>query len=185
MERYKKRPIVVEAEPYVKGMEDGVVSVHLGEVANELIEAWHGDVIPKPPAAIPQGEETGPSEQAGVFELGTTEPAYQIPVIDSPEGGRHFILPTDIIVTGIAGERYPVRYEIFEATYESDPQGALPKEIEVANKYLKEVTHNYYALGRFIHPLRNQLGVLGDRWDRGERTLQICQEIMAVKVPTE
>ena len=40
--------------------------------------------------------------------------------IDTLEGG-HVVCPGDWVVTGVAGERYPVKPAIFEATY--DPAG--------------------------------------------------------------
>lgn len=45
--------------------------------------------------------------------------------IDTLEGG-HTVCPGDWIITGVAGERYPCKPEIFEATYEpvsGDPDG--------------------------------------------------------------
>lgn len=37
--------------------------------------------------------------------------------IDTPEGG-HIVCPGDYVITGVAGERYPCKPAIFEATYE-------------------------------------------------------------------
>ena len=37
--------------------------------------------------------------------------------IDTLEGG-HIVCPGDYIITGVAGERYPCKPDIFEATYE-------------------------------------------------------------------
>jgi len=37
--------------------------------------------------------------------------------IDTPEGG-HIVCPGDWIITGIKGERYPIKDYIFEETYE-------------------------------------------------------------------
>lgn len=37
--------------------------------------------------------------------------------IDTPEGG-HIVCPGDWVITGIQGERYPCKPDIFEATYE-------------------------------------------------------------------
>ena len=52
--------------------------------------------------------------------------AYQTPVevvIDTPEG-RMIARPGDWVVTGVQGEQYPVKPEIFEASYEplADPE---------------------------------------------------------------
>ncbi len=41
--------------------------------------------------------------------------------IDTLEGG-HVVCPGDWIITGIRGERYPVKPDIFEATYTLDIQ---------------------------------------------------------------
>lgn len=37
--------------------------------------------------------------------------------IDTPEGG-HIVCPGDWIITGVKGERYPCKPDIFAATYE-------------------------------------------------------------------
>ena len=72
MARYRKRPVVIEAELYHPGLEDGEAMDERGNVK---------------------------------------------PYIDTLEG-KHFINPGDYIITGIAGERYPCKPEIFEKTYE-------------------------------------------------------------------
>lgn len=50
--------------------------------------------------------------------------------IDTLEGG-HIVTPGDWIITGVKGEQYPVKPEIFEATYEdasiADPAEAAPE----------------------------------------------------------
>jgi hypothetical protein len=38
--------------------------------------------------------------------------------IDMPEGGATSISPGDWIITGVNGERYPCKRDIFEKTYE-------------------------------------------------------------------
>jgi len=67
MARCRKKPIVVDAEIYRPGLEDGV--------------------------------EDGK------------------PYIDTLEG-KHYITPGDYIMTGIAGERYPIKPDIFLTTYD-------------------------------------------------------------------
>jgi hypothetical protein len=42
--------------------------------------------------------------------------------IETLEGG-HVVSPGDYIITGVKGERYPCKPDIFEATYESVPEG--------------------------------------------------------------
>lgn len=41
--------------------------------------------------------------------------------IDTLEGG-HIVSPGDWIITGVAGEHYPCKPDIFEATYEAVPE---------------------------------------------------------------
>lgn len=40
--------------------------------------------------------------------------------IDTKEGG-HIVCPGDWVITGVQGERYPCKPDIFEATYEAVP----------------------------------------------------------------
>lgn len=44
--------------------------------------------------------------------------------IDTLEGG-HVVCPGDWIITGVQGERYPCKPDIFEATYEPLPDAVL------------------------------------------------------------
>lgn len=47
--------------------------------------------------------------------------------IDTKEDG-HRVCPGDWIITGVQGERYPCKPDIFEATYEAVPSGGERKE---------------------------------------------------------
>ena len=80
MTKFRKKPIIVEAEQWLPGAEiDGVDSSHAARLVNNLLidHAW----------------------------------------IETLEGG-HIVSPGDWIITGIAGEKYPCRDEIFRETYE-------------------------------------------------------------------
>jgi hypothetical protein len=79
MAKYRKRPLVIEAEPYRPGLEDGIEEIN----AHMMVD---GKGIPTPYISTLQG--------------------------------RYYIWPSDYIVTGIKGERYPVKQDIFEASYE-------------------------------------------------------------------
>lgn len=87
MAKYRKKPIIVEAEIYKPGMEDGFDCGYETCVADDdyignCAECGHGK-----------------------------------PYIQTLEG-RHFISVGDYIITGIKGERYLCKPNIFEATYE-------------------------------------------------------------------
>lgn len=75
MAKYRKKPVIVEAEVYRGGLEDGILCDDLGDVT-----LWK-------------------------------------PYVNSLEG-RLFITPGDYIITGVKGERYPCKPDIFEMTYE-------------------------------------------------------------------
>lgn len=77
MPKYRKRPVIVEAEQW-----------------------WPGKSVP---GVIEEEYRDGDQ----VF------PAY----IRTPEG-THGVSPGDWIITGVRGERYPCKPDIFEMTYE-------------------------------------------------------------------
>jgi hypothetical protein len=86
--KFRKKPIVIEAEKYKPGMEDGFECY---DVLGKYIGYW------------PTG---GPLPRAQC-----------IPVIRTLEG-NHQISEGDWIITGVKGERYPCKPDIFEQTYE-------------------------------------------------------------------
>jgi hypothetical protein len=91
MAKYKKKPIVIEAEPFEMGMEDGFGCYFLDGKFIGFFESGKGKALPK-------------STRKPAIK--TLEGWYEVEV------GKHYI------VTGIKGERYPVEKEIFEETYE-------------------------------------------------------------------
>lgn len=76
MPRYRKLPVVIDAEIYRPGLEDEYAMDSNGKIK---------------------------------------------PCINTPKG-KHFINPGDYIITGIAGERYPCKADIFEKTYEKEKE---------------------------------------------------------------
>jgi hypothetical protein len=94
MSRWRKKPVVVEAEQW-----------HL-----------HGDnphVSPAAPLARP--DEGAPCKHCGV-------PVGAHGHILTLEG-QHIVCPGDWIITGVRGERYPCKPDIFAATYEPADEG--------------------------------------------------------------
>jgi len=81
---FRKKPVVIEAELYQPGMEDGFV-----------VDGQYYD-------------KSGPVPRA----------MNRVPAIKTLEG-RHEISPGDWIITGVKGERYPCKPDIFAATYEA------------------------------------------------------------------
>lgn len=86
--KYRKKPIVIEAEVYNPGMEDGFDCYDLS------------------------------GRYIGYFKKdGPLPRSRQIPIIETLEG-KHEIFKGDYIITGVKGERYPCKPDIFEMTYE-------------------------------------------------------------------
>jgi hypothetical protein len=82
MAKYRKKPVVIDAELYHEGLEDGF-------------------------------------QCEGCPVCGGTDKncEYMKPYIQTLEG-EMYISPNDYIITGVRGERYPCKKDIFEETYE-------------------------------------------------------------------
>ncbi len=63
------------------------------------------------PAVVMRGTYTQKKTAPGITYVG------KVPVIKTLEG-EHLVTPGDWIITGVKGELYPCKPDIFEATYE-------------------------------------------------------------------
>ena len=110
--RFRKKPVVVEATQWFKNGD---------HPADDVFRPFEDT----------GKEPTKPREGAVVRYFRRPEPAYDDEVlhdacgvrwhdhgwIDTLEGG-HTVCPGDWVITGIKGERYPCKDEIFRMTYE-------------------------------------------------------------------
>lgn len=110
MAKYKKKPIVIEAALYSSmscGLEDGFDHVGYGTVSYlpmlQALNSWY----PKAPPAA----------------------QLQLPYIHTLEG-KAYISKNDYILTGIKGERYPCKKDVFESTYELAEDKEMKKAVE-------------------------------------------------------
>lgn len=94
--KYRKKPVVIDAEVYREGLEDGFECCTWD---NEEGFISHGECNP-----TCSGDKSGKC-------------GYKHPYINTLEG-KHYITEGDYIITGIKGERYPCKPDIFEMTYE-------------------------------------------------------------------
>lgn len=111
--KYRKRPLVIEATQWFKNgdhPEDacrtivpvpGDVDPYLSEGA--IVRRYRHPAVPDMEPCISSRPCTSLMRDHGW--------------IDTPEGG-HTVCPGDFVITGIMGERYPCKAEIFAATYE-------------------------------------------------------------------
>ena len=88
--KYRNKPIVIEAEQYKEGMEDGFEERYI--------------------------DHNHPNRTFGI-KVSEKDTPVQVPFIETLEG-RHLITKGDWIITRIQGERYPIKPNIFEETYE-------------------------------------------------------------------
>ena len=94
--KFRKKPIVIEAHEYAAGLEDGFGYLPRDGMGIGIVCDGTGAlVLPDP---VSHGE--------------------LVPIIMTLEGA-HRIMPGDMIITGIQGERYPCKPDIFAATYEA------------------------------------------------------------------
>lgn len=125
MAKYRKKPVVIEATQWFKngdhpldysqthhGYEKGILRPFSPEErkANE----WEGDVVRYYCRPDDDGERA--CEKCG-------NRMHDHGWIDTLEGG-HIVCPGDWIITGVKGEHYPCKPDVFAATYEPAPDAA-------------------------------------------------------------
>ena len=112
--KYRKRPVVVEASQWFKNgdhPEDACTIRQGSGLTPDAPPAPHlseGKVVRY--YRRPGVRDGAPCEQCG-------KPHGVHGWIDTLEGG-HRVCPGDFIITGVAGERYPCKSDIFDRTYE-------------------------------------------------------------------
>lgn len=108
--KYRKKPVIIDAEPYRKGLEDGILVI---------VENMQGEELSNN-AIFRNDEKMTAFERLKNFSC-RYEKEMIIkevkPFIDTLEG-KHYINETDMIITGVKGERYPCKKDIFDMTYE-------------------------------------------------------------------
>jgi hypothetical protein len=112
MSKYRKKPLVIEAEVYCEGMEDGFIVYFSGNVLNY---EYSFDNYDEAMEFI--------TDNMGYPMVIQEDKGYEIiyenprPYINTLEG-KLFVSKGDYIITGIKSERYPIKADIFEETYE-------------------------------------------------------------------
>lgn len=127
MAQYRKKLVVIEATQWFKngdhpddyaddteGMIDGVQRTISGDYRRE--RGWEGSVV----RYFRRPDVPG--------ERGCRHCGHNMHVhgwIDTKEGG-HIVCPGDYVITGVKGERYPCKEDIFLDTYEAVEPVASP-----------------------------------------------------------
>ena len=97
--KYRKRPVVIDAEPFDPGT-----------------QPWPEGVL---------RDERSPTG----YSIGTLENVAQ----------GHEVTPGDWIITGVQGEKYPCKPEVFAKTYESADTPSAPSAAEQALETLERL----------------------------------------------
>jgi len=117
--KYRKKPVVIDATQWFRngdhpndysedtqGFEKGELRTFSGEYRRSA--HWEGSIV---------RYFRRPDVEGGTTCRHCNRIMNAHGWIDTKEGG-HIVCPGDWIITGIAGERYPCKPDIFEATYE-------------------------------------------------------------------
>jgi hypothetical protein len=117
--KYRKKPVVVEATQWFKNGDhpQDYSKTHVGIEGSKtrkflpmerMLREWEGDVVRY--FRRPDVDGGRPCEKCG-------QTMHVHGWIDTLEGG-HIVCPGDWIITGVKGEHYPCKPDIFAATYE-------------------------------------------------------------------
>lgn len=109
MPKFRKKPVVIEATQWFRNGDhpkDGVEVFQKGEFKGELLE---GIVVRY--YRTPECDCQDVCKQCGDI-------MHNHGWIDTLEGG-HIVCPGDFIITGVHGENYPCKPDIFYKTYEA------------------------------------------------------------------
>ncbi len=108
MAKYRKKPVVVEATQWFNNGDHPEDYIRDCSDADRKANNWEGDVV-----RYYRHPEV--KSQQVCVHCGNT--MHEHGWIDTFEGG-HIVCPGDWIITGIKGERYPCKDDIFKATYD-------------------------------------------------------------------
>lgn len=107
MAQYRKKPVVIEATQWFKNGDHPEDNQEMFDYPNGQRPGGEGKVV----RYFRRPSMTGETKcQCGRI-------MHDHGWIDTLEGG-HIVCPGDWIITGVKGERYPCKPDIFEATYE-------------------------------------------------------------------
>lgn len=105
--KYRKKPVIIEATRWFKNGD------HPEDHRETFTDAGEGKVVRY--YRHPDDDGMRKCEHCGRI-------MHDHGWIDTLEGG-HVVCPGDFVITGVKGERYPCKPDIFEATYEPVEEG--------------------------------------------------------------
>ena len=106
MSKFRKKPVVIDATRWFK---NGDHPLDYSRIRDGLNGEWEGNIVR-------YWRRPDVSGEAKCSNCGNRMHIHGW--IDTKEGG-HIVCPGDWIITGVAGENYPCKPDIFAATYEA------------------------------------------------------------------
>ena len=101
MSKFRKKPVVIEATQWFKNGNHPLDESEHGWFEGKVVRYYR----------LPKIDGNFSCKHCG-------NPMHEHGWIDTLEGG-HIVCPGDWIITGVAGENYPCKPDIFNATYEA------------------------------------------------------------------
>lgn len=109
--RFRKKPVVIEATQWLRNGD------HPQDNPTMIANAGAGEpYIPTEGRVVRYFRRPDVGGEAPCRHCGIR--MHEHGWIDTKEGG-HIVCPGDWVITGVQGERYPCKPDIFEATYEA------------------------------------------------------------------
>ena len=106
--KFKKKPVVIEATQWLKNGDHPKDYADNEDGAGRKTHGWEGDVVRRYRHPVVGGAT--PCKHCG-------KTMHVHGWIDTLEGG-HIVCPGDWIITGVKGEHYPCKPDIFMTTYD-------------------------------------------------------------------
>lgn len=101
MSKFRKKPVVIEASQWFKNGDHPLDGIKTDEIEGKIVRYYRHP--------IDSGQRK--CDYCGVL-------MHDHGWIDTLEGG-HIVCPSDWVITGVKGEMYPCKPDIFTATYEA------------------------------------------------------------------
>lgn len=107
MTQYRKKPVVIDAITFDELVQHGIEQCQA--------EGRESSIINGKPWSF---------TYKGYPITHERDDCYIIPTLESPHG--HHMTPDDMLITGVAGELYPCKIDIFQSTYQRVDNTGLP-----------------------------------------------------------
>lgn len=183
MPHFRKKPVVIEAHRWFKngdhpldyasdvlGLEKGELKTFSGEYCRQM--DWEGQLVRRYRRPDIDGNSRCQHCKQTMHVHGW------MPTLEAPDGFT--VCPGDWIITGVKGEMYPCKHDIFFATYEPVTEKPMSEE----KQYAPPPITGYRSLSQTELDLMNDIKALGPdikaMIDRVEKHIALQNELYGV-----